>query len=190
MSRLTQMEYEIDFGIVSSRRLRGDQVNDVENRQMIRILGSTKWFRSSTFLVNRSGTSKLHTIRNRFSKNYFLMKGNFCIFLQFLSPSFPAVRNKTQFQLFSIFSLGSRTLTPKGESISISVWYLNNKKSFMFRDANQYWISVLFCLPSTRHWGHCINFPEVTKSPAAIGMKNVRSSMQMKSSKISGESLI
>lgn len=64
-----------------------------------------------------------------------------CIFSRLLFQPFATKLNSS---FFHFLSLGSRTLTPKGESISISVWYLNNKKSSMFRNANQYWISVFF----------------------------------------------
>lgn len=78
------------------------------------------------------------------SKNYFLV-GDILHFLAFSLAFFSSRSQQNSIPAFFHFlSLGSRTLTPTGESISISVWYLNNKKSFMFRNANQYWISVFF----------------------------------------------
>lgn len=106
MSRLTQMEYEIDFGIVSSRRLRGDQVNNVETWQIIvisrnpeRCLGI---FDRTPFWSTAPGHPSCTRAGIGFEKLF--PGGETLHFLHFLSPSFPARSQQNSIPAFSIFS--------------------------------------------------------------------------------------
>lgn len=101
----------------------------------------------------------------------------FCIFLQF-SP-FLSLFSCLQWNFLESFFIFQFLLCvvhwpPEGESIPISVSYLNNKKSFMFRTHKPILNIRLFFCVSLETLRTCINFQEVTKSPAGNEMKNAQ----------------
>lgn len=105
MSCFTQMEYEIDFGIVSGLHRQGDQLYHVKNWVLGEFQAKCWEFRSCSFLVNHLRAFKLHPIRNWFRKTISWWR-NFvfsCIFCRLLFQPFATKLDSS----FSIFSLGS-----------------------------------------------------------------------------------